>query len=62
MILKRHALYPEVRKEECLHTMFAYTGSIPCTGRLECVICGFTSEEIYKLTIGGNHDTVQNLY
>jgi len=49
IIKKRFALYPDVREQECKHTMFSYTGRVPCTGRLACVMCGHTSEEIYRI-------------
>jgi len=49
VILKRCALYPEVRLEPCYHPHFYYTGSVPCTGSLKCSMCGYTSEEINKL-------------
>jgi hypothetical protein len=45
-IKKRRALFPDVREEVCRHQHFFWTGSMPCTGRLICSMCGYTSEEI----------------
>lgn len=48
-ILKRKALYSEVRQEVCPHMHFCYSGSVPCTGRLECSMCGYTPEDIQAI-------------
>ncbi len=48
MFRKEFALLPDIRNEPCNHPMFRYRGAIPCTGRLECILCGHTSEEIYS--------------
>lgn len=37
---KRYALIPEEREKECPHNWGHYTGSIPCTGRYICGMCG----------------------
>lgn len=37
---KRHALIPSERAKVCDHTTVRYTGQIPCTGPLRCVMCG----------------------
>jgi hypothetical protein len=46
MILKRCALYPDERVKPCEHEHFYYHGSMPCTGRYACSMCGHTQEEI----------------
>lgn len=48
MIRKERALLIGIRNEPCNHPMFSYRGTIPCTGRLECVMCGHTQDEIFQ--------------
>ena len=37
---KRYALCPEEREKPCLHEWGKWTGTIPCTGRYMCQMCG----------------------
>lgn len=51
-ITKRLALYPEARSEVCHHMHFAWSGNVPCTGRLLCVMCGYDPYEIAQIEEG----------
>lgn len=46
MIKKRLTLLPSVRNEECHHEYWHWTGSIPCTGRYVCHMCGYDEAEV----------------
>ena len=37
---KQFALLTSEREKECPHDHMAWTGSIPCTGRWACTMCG----------------------
>ena len=46
MAKKIHALYPDVREQECDHPGgFPYRGTIPCTGPQVCYLCGTHKED-----------------
>lgn len=48
-IKKRLALFPDVRETLCEHAHWHYTGTIPCTGRYVCTLCGYTKAEIAQI-------------
>lgn len=41
---KRFAQLPDEREKPCPHKMVAYSGRVPCTGLLRCLMCGETVE------------------
>lgn len=48
-IKKRMAFFPDVREELCNHIHMAWAGSMPCTGKYMCFMCGYTQEEINQI-------------
>lgn len=37
---KIFCLVPSERSQPCPHKQFAWTGRVPCTGRVRCPLCG----------------------
>lgn len=46
MFLKTNALYPAERVKPCPHRHMVWSGEMPCTGILRCMMCNHTQEEI----------------